>query len=440
MASTDATPQPIKGQALRITFPLWLTTGAVNAGASGLDSEISIDNGGTNDCTNEAAELTGMAGRYYLDLTNDEMNGDTISVRVKSSTTNAINAEIDIYPNSLGKTQVDVQSIFGVQQVAPGAAGGLFIAGTNAATEITGLTVTGSFGITSSFNIGSQFAVSGAVTFSSGFVANAITGTLATVTNLTNLPSIPANWLTATGIASGAITSAKFATGALDAVWATAARTLTAGTNIVLPSNGLSNVSAWTVAITGNITGNLSGSVGSVTAGVTVSTLGAGSIATATFAVGATIPRVTLADTVTTVTGLTASNLDATISSRLAASAYTAPDNTSITAIKTKTDFLPSVTAGQTNGLVIAGSNAATTFVSISTGAMNINGVGNIAQTGDSYIRIGATGSGLTSLATTAQAVKLLAAVYDSATLSGSTLTLSNAATMTVSSTGRITT
>lgn len=58
------------------------------------------------------------------------------------------------------------------------------------------------------------------------------------------------------------------------AVWANAARTLTAGTNIQLPSNGLANVTAWTVAITGNITGNLSGSVGSVT-GLTASDVGA---------------------------------------------------------------------------------------------------------------------------------------------------------------------
>lgn len=40
------------------------------------------------------------------------------------------------------------------------------------------------------------------------------------------------------------------------------------------------------------------------------------------------------------VVGLTASNLDATVSSRLAAASYTAPDNTSITAIKAKTDSL----------------------------------------------------------------------------------------------------
>ena len=45
-----------------------------------------------------------------------------------------------------------------------------------------------------------------------------ITGTITTVTNLTNHPSIPANWLTAAGINANAITSAKIASGAIDAV------------------------------------------------------------------------------------------------------------------------------------------------------------------------------------------------------------------------------
>lgn len=47
-------------------------------------------------------------------------------------------------------------------------------------------------------------------------------------------------------------------------VWSYATRILTAGTNIQLPSNGLTNVTAWTV----DITGSLSGSVGSVTGAV----------------------------------------------------------------------------------------------------------------------------------------------------------------------------
>lgn len=173
-------------------------------------------------------------------------------------------------------------------------------------------------------------------TFPSGTIANTTNitgGTITTVTNLTNLPAITAGWLTATGIASDAITAAKIADGAID---------------------------------------------------------------TATFASGCTIPRVTLADTVTTVTGLTASNLDATISSRLASASYTAPPS------------------------------AATISTQVNSDITSAHGSG-------SYITA-------TGFATSAQAVKLLAACYDSATLSVSTLTLSNGATMVVSSSGRVTT
>lgn len=56
---------------------------------------------------------------------------------------------------------------------------------------------------------------------------NITAGTITTVTNLTNLPSIPNNWITAAGIADGALTAAKFASGAFDAVWSVATRTLT---------------------------------------------------------------------------------------------------------------------------------------------------------------------------------------------------------------------
>lgn len=63
-------------------------------------------------------------------------------------------------------------------------------------------------------------------------------------------------------------------------------------------------------------------------------------------------------------------------------------------------------TPGASGGVLIAGSNAATTFATItSTGAFSISGVSNISQTGDSFARIGATGSGLTSLAPSATAL-----------------------------------
>lgn len=330
MASTDATPLPLKNTAFRLTFPMWLTTGLINTGASGLDTEISIDGGTFADATDEAHEIASGSGTYYIDLTNGEMNGDTIAIQTKSSTTNAITAKTTIYPSSgskfqvnatqinsvaassvttinanLGTTQpvnftgtggsalaqtdvvdiagsavsastaqlgVNVVQINGVSAVTPGSAGGPLISGSNPATTFDSLAVTnalsagsvsvandvsiaGTFGagnisigsgvtiggnlqITGTFNVTGTTTWTGPVTFSGGLTAGIIvaditgniTGTLSTVTALTNLPSIPANWLTATSIASGAITSAKFATGALDAVWSAAARTITGGT------------------------------------------------------------------------------------------------------------------------------------------------------------------------------------------------------------------
>lgn len=158
-------------------------------------------------------------------------------------------------------------------------------------------------------------------------------------------------------------------------------------TGFKLASDGLSAVTAWTVAITGNITGNLSGSVGSVTGSVGGNVTGSvGSISGVTFptnfaalGIGADGHILTV-DTLTTYTGntpqtgdtyarigaagagLTAlgdarvAHLDADVSSRLAGASYTAPDNTGIAAIQAKTDNLPSDPADQS--LVIAATTA----------------------------------------------------------------------------------
>ena len=66
--------------------------------------------------------------------------------------------------------------------------------------------------------------------------------------------------------------------------------------------------------------------------------------------------------------------------------------------IKTKTDFLPSATAGAAGGVQIAGTNAATVYASLSAPSFLIGGVSNIAQTGDSFARIGVAGAGLTAI------------------------------------------
>jgi hypothetical protein len=130
--------------------------------------------------------------------------------------------------------------------------------------------------------------------------------------------------ITATVIADGAIDAATFAANALDAVWSTAARTLTAGTN--LPTAAGIADAVWDEAIAGH--------------------LGAGSTGLALNGAGAAgdpwstaLPGAYGAGTAGSIIG---NNLDAAVSSRLATAGYTAPDNATITAIDAKTTNLPS--------------------------------------------------------------------------------------------------
>ncbi len=129
--------------------------------------------------------------------------------------------------------------------------------------------------------------------------------------------------------------------------------------------------------------------------------------------------KATYAMSVFNYTVLTASTYDALITNaanaagglqdiqRVGGTVQTAGDLAALaTAIKTKTDFHPSATAGAAGGLMIAGSNAASTFATFTiTGAFTINGTNNVAQSGDSFNRIGALGAGLTALAPSATAL-----------------------------------
>jgi hypothetical protein len=158
-----------------------------------------------------------------------------------------------------------------------------------------------------------------------------------TVTNLTNLPAIPANWITAAGIADNAITAAKIASNAITS--AKIATDAIGVAQIAANAIGASEIAAgalndkgnWNVGKTGysltpttglgnqtaNITGNLSGSVGSVTGNVG----GLTGFSQVTFE--------QMADTIAT-------NLNATVSSRLASASYTAPDNAGISTLLTR--------------------------------------------------------------------------------------------------------
>jgi len=96
-----------KGAAARIVFPILDADGDPVSGAAGLDSEVSIDGGAFTDCTNEATEI-GSSGIYYLDLTEDETNGDVICVQVKTTTSGAKTTVLVFY--TAGQTLDDMQS------------------------------------------------------------------------------------------------------------------------------------------------------------------------------------------------------------------------------------------------------------------------------------------------------------------------------------------
>lgn len=111
MASTDARPIPRKNTAYRVYFPILDADGDLVTGATGLDSEVSIDGAAFADCTNEATEI-GSTGMYYLDLTSGEMNGDAITIIVKTTSSGAKTTPIVMYPEELGDVRVDPQTVW----------------------------------------------------------------------------------------------------------------------------------------------------------------------------------------------------------------------------------------------------------------------------------------------------------------------------------------
>ena len=220
MAASDARPVPRKNTAFRFYFAIrkpsdstLITTWA------GADSEVSLDGAAFADCTNEATEI-GTTGCGYIDLTAAEMNADAVVLKVTVTNTGAVPLVFTLFPEEAGDYRADMVLISGDSGAADNA---------------------------ESFFDGTGYAGTGNV--------------IPTVTTLTNLPAITANWLTATGIAADAITAAKIADGAID---------------------------------------------------------------TATFASGATLPRVTLVDTCTTNTDMRGTDNAALAATALSTAVWTA--------------------------------------------------------------------------------------------------------------------
>lgn len=166
MPAGDATWNPKKGVAYRVTFPILDADGDLVTGATGLDSEVSKDGGTFTDATNEATEIATSSGVYYLDLTATEMNADTVAVIVKTSSSGAKTTVLVFYPLETTDTPVDVLAISGDTVAADNL---------EAAADGTG------------YNLGGGSIVAASVTGAVG------------------------------SIGAGGITTASFATGAIDA-------------------------------------------------------------------------------------------------------------------------------------------------------------------------------------------------------------------------------
>lgn len=95
-----------KNTAVKIIFPIWDNDGDLVSGATGLDSEYSLNGGSFVDCTNEATEI-GSSGIYYLELVAGETNGDAVCIQVKTTTVDAKTTVLTFYPAAQTLDEMD---------------------------------------------------------------------------------------------------------------------------------------------------------------------------------------------------------------------------------------------------------------------------------------------------------------------------------------------
>jgi hypothetical protein len=241
-----------------------------------------------------------------------------------------------------------------------------------------------------------------AVTFANTSIASVTTVTM--TTNLTNLPSIPANWITAAGIASGALVAA---------VWdgAISGHTTTGTFGGALNAAGSAG-DPWATVIPGAYSAGTAGHIvgtalPDIAPGSANGLLRGGSNTATTFASGSHF--IGTVDTVTTYTGNTPQTGDAFARLGAPAGASVSAD---VAAVKSSvgapqqvgTKYAVTLLSTDVTGNVAADlQTIKTQAVICAAGVTFLASVGtattDTAQSGDSFARIGATGSGLTSLA-----------------------------------------
>lgn len=420
MASTDALPVPLKNTAYRAVFPILDADGDLVTGAAGLDSEVSKDQGTFADCTNEATEIATASGMYYLDLTSTEMNADCVSVIVKTSTSGAKTTVLVFYPAETGDIPANVTAFGGTAGTFSGgrpevntthAAGTAWGSGAITAASIaadaigaselaadavaeiadavwdearSGHTTDGTFGQVNQ-------AVRSGTAQGGGTSTITLDASASATDDLYNGCVV---WIVAgvgagqAGVITDYVGSTKVAT--VDNNW----RTNPDNTSVfVLLPGSLGLTSATLASAVWDASTSTYNGAGTFGAGVRLSAAAVQSIwdalTSALTTVGSIGKRI-----VDYLTGDIYARLGAPAGASVSADIAAAKADTA--AIKTKTDFLPSATAGTAGGVFIAGSNAATTVNVTGNITGNLSGsVGSVTGSVGSVAAGGITASSI---------------------------------------------
>jgi hypothetical protein len=380
-------PYPVYGVPFGIVAPMLDADGDLVTGATTPDAEVSLNGNTFADCTNESTEIATNSGVYYLLLTGAEMTADVVTVIMKSATAGMKTSVVVLYPRKLVSLRAGT--------CAGGAAGSMTLDASASAVDdfYNGCLVVGVLDSTTEARIITDY------------------------TGSTQVAAVTPNWNTTPDsddtftvylpegrqIEQANVTHwNSLATVALPLVPATAGRSL------VVDSAGLADANTVKVGPTASGTAQTARDLGasvllSSGTGTGQVKLASGYIAPNWGDVGSPTTTLNLSGTtVKTATDVEARDVD--IQARLPA-ALTAGGN-----IKAGVQgFLDSVFTEGAAGRITA---AVKQFFNIASPAATMDhGIlvdtvttytGNTPQTGDAYARIGATGSGLTTLATQA--------------------------------------
>lgn len=193
----------LKNVAVVVAFEIRDADGDLVPGATGLDSEVSLDGADFVDCTNEAVNLQDAVpantGVYTLSLIAAEMNADLVVVRVKSTSSGSKDTVLVFYPTTRGVDDLAFPSVSGRSFVV----------------ETDGMMHS---------DLREWVGVAPKV-----LNVNRVDVTVGAMqANVIGAGVIAGNAITAAAIATDALGGDEFSQAAADKIWASAARTLTA--------------------------------------------------------------------------------------------------------------------------------------------------------------------------------------------------------------------